>query len=93
MKDHGAPPGLTPKRQQLRSRLARAHGHLHGVLDMIDAQRSNEDILHQVNAVRAALSRATTLLLDDIMDQTQDQLQGQPREAIQRLRAAVQTLA
>lgn len=93
MKDHGAPLGLTPKRQQLRSRLARAHGHLHGVLDMIDAQRSNEDILHQVNAVRAALSRATTLLLDDIMDQTQDQLQGQPREAIQRLRAAVQTLA
>ena len=93
MKDHGAPPGLTPKRQQLRSRLARAHGHLHGVLDMIDAKRSNEDILHQVNAVRAALGRATTLLLDDIMDETQDQLQGQPREAIQRLRAAVQTLA
>ncbi|MHB1260145.1 MAG: metal-sensitive transcriptional regulator [Thermoplasmatota archaeon] len=93
MKDPGAPPGLTPKRQQLRSRLARAHGHLHGVLDMIDARRNNEDILHQVNAVRAALTRATTLLLDDIMDETQGRLPASQRAAIDRLRAAVQTLA
>lgn len=93
MKDHGPPPGLSPKRQQLRSRLARAHGHLHGILDMIDAKRSNDDIMHQVNAVRAALDRATALLLDDIMEETQNQLQGQPREAIERLRAAVRTLA
>ena len=93
MKDHGPPTDLTPKRQQLRSRLARAHGHLHGVLDMIDTKRNNEDILHQVNAVRAALSRATTLLLDDIMDEAQGALPAPQRAAIDRLRAAVQTLA
>jgi uncharacterized protein len=86
------PAGLDQKRRELRSRLARAHGHLHGVLDMIDAGRDNDDILHQVNAVRAALDRANRILLDDILSQATGRLEGAPREAIERLRSAIRAL-
>lgn len=93
MRDDGPQPGLTPKRVEVRKRLARAHGHLHGVLEMIDADRSDEDVLHQVNAVRAALTRATTLILDDLMERAQKGAAAPQKAAILRLRAAVHTLA
>lgn len=44
-----------PRRAQARGRIARAYGHLHGILDMIDDERDYSDILPQIGAVRAAL--------------------------------------
>jgi len=93
MEDHGTRGGLDPVRTAMRGRLARAHGHLHGVLDMIDEGRSDDDILHQLTAVRAALTKATSILLDDLMKRAQEAPAGSQRDAIGRLRAAVHTLA
>ncbi|MHB8632712.1 MAG: metal-sensitive transcriptional regulator [Thermoplasmatota archaeon] len=93
MEDRGAPMPLDPVRAEMRARLARAHGHLHGVLEMMDEQRGDEDILHQLNAVRAALTKATSLFLDDLIQRAQEAPPATQRAAIGRLRAAVQALA
>lgn len=93
MEDYGPTTHLDPVRRATRARLARAHGHLHGVLDMIDEKRSNEEVLHQLNAVRAALTRATSILLDDLIREAQEAPAGKHGAAVGRLRAAVQTLA
>lgn len=60
---------------------------------MIDDDRSDAEILHQVNAVRAALARATTMILDEIMERAQKGDAATQRDAIQSIRAAVHTLA
>jgi DNA-binding FrmR family transcriptional regulator len=93
MELHGPQASLKGSRASIRARLARAHGHLHGVIDMIDEERSDEDILHQLNAVRAALTKATGILLDDLMARAQQASAQERGEAIGRLRAAVHTLA
>lgn len=88
--DHGGSQ-LDPARSAVRQRLARAHGHLHGVLDMIDEDRPYPEILQQLAAVRAALEKATAVAIDDM-------IQSLPAAAKQRadidaVRAAVRTLA
>ncbi|MFA5943516.1 MAG: metal-sensitive transcriptional regulator [Candidatus Thermoplasmatota archaeon] len=93
MDDHGPAPDLDSARAEMRARLARAHGHLHGVLDMIDAGRGDDAILHQLNAVRAALSKATSLFLDDLIKRAQEAPVSRRKLALGQLRAAVQTLA
>jgi uncharacterized protein len=46
-------------------RLKRAHGHLQGVLKMVDEGRSCEDIVQQLQAVEKALSTAKRNLIQD----------------------------
>lgn len=82
-----------PRRAEVRARLARAHGHLHGVLDMLDEERAYEEILQQVGAVRAALDKATAIILDDLVTSAQDAPKARRRERLERLRAAIKTLA
>ena len=45
-------------RQAARQRLRTAQGHLDAVLRMVDADRYCVDILHQLSAVEAAITRA-----------------------------------
>lgn len=52
-------------RPQLRNRLSRIEGQVRGVARMVEDGRYCIDILTQVQAVRAALSRVETELLKD----------------------------
>lgn len=81
---------LDARRADVRARLSRAHGHLHGVIDMIDEDRSYAEVLQQITAVRAALEKATAVVVEDMMDQLDARTSKKDLEA---LRAAIRTLA
>lgn len=82
-----------PRRAEVRARIARAHGHLHGILDMIDEDRPYEDILQQIGAVRAALDKATAVIVDDLITSAQEAPAPKRRERLERVRVAVKKLA
>ena len=82
-----------PRMANARGRIARAHGHLHAVLDMVDDGRDPAEVLQQLAAVRAALDKATAVMLDALIQQAQDAPRGAARAKLETLRAAVKTLA
>lgn len=88
------PPSTTAsKRDSVRARLARAHGHLHGVMDMMDEGRPDWEVLQQIVAVRAALDKATAEILDDMITRAQTAPRGSGgRAALDELRQAVHAL-
>jgi len=52
-------------KRDLIARLRSADGHLHAVLGMLEADRDCDQILHQLNAVQAALRAVGGQLLQD----------------------------
>jgi len=57
---------MTPQtRKNARARLARIEGQVRGLVRMIDDDRYCIDIITQVQAARAALSRVERLVLQD----------------------------
>lgn len=82
-----------PRRAEVRARMARAHGHLHGIIDMIDEERPYAEILQQINAVRAALDKATGVILDDMITNAETATKTKQREHLDQLRTAVRTLS
>jgi CsoR family transcriptional regulator, copper-sensing transcriptional repressor len=56
---------LHKQRKNARDRLVRAEGHLHGIIKMIDDEKECPDILMQIAAVKAALSKAGKIILED----------------------------
>lgn len=82
-----------PRRAEVRARMARAHGHLHGIIDMIDEERPYAEILQQINAVRAALDKATGVILDDMITNAETAPKTKQREHLDQLRTAVRTLS
>ena len=57
--------GYTATKDQLRDRLARIEGQVRGVSRMVEEDRYCIDIVTQIQAARAALSRVETELLKD----------------------------
>lgn len=82
-----------PRRAEVRARIARAHGHLHGILDMIDEDRPYDDILQQTHAVRAALDKANAVIVDDLITSAEQAPASQRAARIARVRSAMKKLA
>ena len=62
-------------------RLKRADGHLRGVIEMIEAQRSCLEIAQQLQAVESAITQAKRTLIHDHLDHCLEGLVGPlPRE-------------
>ncbi len=55
-------------RTQLRNRLRRVEGQVRGLAGMIEDGRYCIDVLTQLRAVKAALTRVETLMLKDHLD-------------------------
>lgn len=53
------------KRKEVLDRLAKIEGHVHGLRKMVEEERSCPEILIQVAAIRAALNKASRILLED----------------------------
>ena len=53
----------------VRDRLRRAEGQLRGIIKMIEEERDCEDVVAQLIAVRAAISRATEELITTHIDE------------------------
>jgi CsoR family transcriptional regulator, copper-sensing transcriptional repressor len=56
------------QRKNVRDRLVRAEGHLHGIIKMIDEDKECPDILIQIGAVKAALEKAGMIILEDHLE-------------------------
>lgn len=82
-----------PRRAEVRARIARAHGHLHGILDMLDEERAYAEILQQVGAVRAALDKATAVIVDDMITSAELAPPAKRAERLDQVRHAVKHLA
>ena len=49
-------------------RIARIHGHVHGIAEMLDEGRSYSEIVHQVAAVRSSLDSVIQVIVDDLVE-------------------------
>lgn len=49
-------------------RLSRIEGHIRGIKKMLEEDQSCDQVLLQLSAVRAALNKATKILLEDHFD-------------------------
>jgi len=56
------------QRKDVRDRLVRAEGHIRGIVKMIDEDKECPDILIQIAAVKAALEKAGTIVLEDHLE-------------------------
>lgn len=57
----------THKREDVARRVARIHGHVHAINEMLDADRSYSEIVHQIVAVRSALDSVIQVIVDDLV--------------------------
>jgi len=57
----------THKRTEVARRVARIHGHVHAINEMLDAGRSYSEIVHQIVAVRSALDSVIQVIVDDLV--------------------------
>ena len=56
------------KRKDVAKRVARIHGHVHGIMEMIDEGRSYSEIVQQISAVKAALDSTVQVIIDDLVE-------------------------
>jgi DNA-binding FrmR family transcriptional regulator len=56
------------KRADVRRRVARIHGHVHAVMEMLDGGRSYAEVVHQIVAVRSALDSTLQAVVDDLVE-------------------------
>jgi DNA-binding FrmR family transcriptional regulator len=52
-------------RKTVNQRLASAAGHINGIARMVDEDQYCIDVIKQIQAVQAALSKVSTLILDN----------------------------
>ena len=70
-------------KEKLKSRLARAIGHLNAVYRMVDEQKYCIDVLHQLKAVQAALDKTSELILKQHLETcVVEAIQGQDSQRV-----------
>jgi CsoR family transcriptional regulator, copper-sensing transcriptional repressor len=58
----------THKRNDVSRRVARIHGHVHAINEMLDDGRSYSEIVHQIVAVRSALDSVIQVIVEDLVE-------------------------
>ena len=58
----------THKRDDVARRVARIHGHVHAINEMLDDGRSYSEVVHQIVAVRSALDSVIQVIVDDLVE-------------------------
>jgi DNA-binding FrmR family transcriptional regulator len=56
------------KRKDVAKRVARIHGHVHGIMEMVDDGRSYTEIVQQISAVKAALDSTIQVIVEDLVE-------------------------
>ena len=56
------------KRVEVTKRIARIHGHVHGILQMLEEGRSYSEIVQQISAVKAGLDSAVQVIVEDLVE-------------------------
>lgn len=60
--------GEHKNRKNVLNRLARAEGHIRGIMRMIEEGKSCDEVLLQLSAVQAAISKTSKIVLEDHFD-------------------------
>ncbi len=80
-------------KKSLRNRLSRLEGHLRSVRQMLEEERCADEILLQVAAVKAALSRFSAVLLEHELHKCMSTcMEGNPDERLQKVTRVLTTL-
>lgn len=80
-------------KRALRNRLSRLEGHFRAVQQMLEDERCADEILLQVAAVKAALSRFSAVLLDHELHSCMNScMAGNPDERLDRVTRVLTTL-
>ncbi|GGJ42157.1 metal-sensing transcriptional repressor [Neoroseomonas lacus] len=69
-------PHIHGSHPEIAKRLKRAEGHLHSVVEMIEAGRPYLDIAQQLHAVEAATAKAKRTLIHDPLNDCLDHVVG-----------------
>jgi DNA-binding FrmR family transcriptional regulator len=56
------------KRKQVADRMARIHGHVHGIMEMLEEGRPYSEIVQQISAVKSGLDSAVQVIVDDLVE-------------------------
>jgi DNA-binding FrmR family transcriptional regulator len=56
------------RRKEVTRRIARIHGHVHGITEMLDEGRSYAEVVHQISAVRSSLDSVIQVIVDDLVE-------------------------
>ena len=56
------------KRKDISKRIARIHGHVHGIMEMLEQGRSYPEIVQQITAVKAGLDSAVQVIIEDLVE-------------------------
>ncbi|MHB1908447.1 MAG: metal-sensitive transcriptional regulator [Nitrososphaerales archaeon] len=56
------------KRDEVTKRMARIHGHVHGIMEMLDEGRPYPEIVQQISAVKSGLDSAVQVIVEDLVD-------------------------
>ena len=56
------------RRPDAIKRVARIHGHVHAIKEMLEEGRSYSEIVHQISAVRSSLDSLTQVIVDDLVE-------------------------
>jgi DNA-binding FrmR family transcriptional regulator len=56
------------KRKDVAKRIARIHGHVHGIMEMFEQGRSYSEIVQQISAVQAGLDSAVQTIVEDLVE-------------------------
>ncbi len=56
------------KRKDVATRVAKIHGHVHAVKEMLEDGRSYSEVVHQIVAIRSALDSVIQVIVDDLVE-------------------------
>ncbi len=82
------------KSQEVATRLAKAEGHIRGIIKMVQEDRDCPAILLQIAAVRSALDKVSQIILEDHIETCVSKAikEGRGEESIQELKEAIARL-
>jgi DNA-binding FrmR family transcriptional regulator len=84
------------KRGDVAKRIARIHGHVHGIMEMLEEGRSYSEVVHQISAVKAALDSTLQVIIDDLVEDCvakTGEKNSKMRETLLEIRQVVSKLA
>ncbi|HVC26881.1 MAG TPA: metal-sensitive transcriptional regulator [Nitrososphaerales archaeon] len=82
------------RREDVARRIAKIHGHVHAINEMLDAGRSYPEIVHQVVAVRSALDSVTQVIVEDLVEDCLEKAEKREpmKESLEQLQQVVATI-
>lgn len=84
----------THRRADVARRVARIHGHVHAINEMLDDGRSYSEVVHQMIAVRSALDSAIQVIVEDLVEEciVKSEKKEDPTDSLAELKKVVATI-